>query len=203
METPDAIVVLAGGIKQGVSGRWVSTDLTDADDTLGAPGGKTRVLATAVLATAHPTTTVIASGGKGFDVPKDAPENRPLLAEILRDELVECGVPVGRIVLESDSNTTYQALECLGALVAERDWRNIVIVTSRYHLPRLRAIVEAKFPELGASLRLVSAEEILSGVDPVRYKTAFADIYASAFMKERIAREERGIMQIKDGTYQF
>lgn len=200
---PDAIVVLAGGIKRDVSGRWVSTELTAADNELCAPGGKLRVLAAAALATTYPNAAVVASGGKGYDVPKDAPEDRPMLAEIVRDELLECGVPGNRIMLEQNSNTTYQQLQELETVVAQRNWRSVIVVTNRYNLARLRAMLEAKFPKLIKPVKPVSAEEILLENEPVRWGAAFGEAYGSGFMAERIAKEEQGVSQIKDGTYQF
>ena len=44
----EAIVLLPAGIKQQ-DGTWVSTDLSEADAKLGAPGGKLRVIAAAEL----------------------------------------------------------------------------------------------------------------------------------------------------------
>lgn len=203
MKTPNAIVVLAGGIKQDTSGRWESTDLTAKDSTQGAPGGKLRVFAGAELAGQYPEAIVIASGGKGYDVLKDAPKDRPFLAEILRDELVGSGVPESRIVLETNSHTTYQQLQQLELLVQQQALHNVVVVSNRWHLPRIETLLAMKFPALRARIELASAEEILLEADPMRWGAAIARAYSSAFMAERIAREERGIAQIKNGTYDF
>lgn len=203
MKTPDAIVVLAGGIKQDTSGRWISTDLSAEDDKLGAPGGKLRVLATAVLATEYPTAVVIASGGKGADISKDVPENRPSLAKILCDELLESGVSRDRIMLEEKSNTTYQQLQGLEDLIQKQGWQSVMIITNRYHLTRLRVMIDMKFPQLVAFTELISAEDILLRADEMRWKTVLTEAYESAFMAERAAKEEKGVLQIRNGTYQF
>jgi uncharacterized SAM-binding protein YcdF (DUF218 family) len=200
---PDAIMVLAGGIKQDATGRWVNTDLTAEDNKLGAPGAKLRVLAAALLAARYPEAVIVTGGGKGYDVPAGTTEQRPILAEILRDELTECGVPIDRIVLEQNSNSTYQEFQELTTLIAKRGWRNIRTLTNRYHLNRVRAMIEAEFPELSNRLQLFSAEDILLEADPARWQAEFAEAYRSAFMAERIAKEEQGTKQIKDGTYQF
>lgn len=200
---PDAIIVLAGGIKQDASGRWVSTNLSIEDDAFGAPGGKLRVLAGAVLATEHPDALVIASGGKGYDVSEDAPEDRSTLAEILRDELADAGVSRERIVLEQHSNTTYQQLQELEALLGERGLMRVLFITNRYHLSRLRTLLEMKFPALMASAELVSAEDVLIERDAARWEALVNEAYESAALKERIAREEQGVAQIRAGTYQF
>lgn len=205
MKTPDAVVVLAAGIKQDAKGSWVSTDLSFADDKRGAPGGKLRVLAGAALATHYSTAVIVTGGGKGYDARKNAPDNRPLLAEILCNELIARGIPKERIVLERKSNTTYQELQELEKLAFRRRWGRIVVVTSRYHLDRVRAMIEAKFTRFSqnAILEPVSAEDTLIANDRARWEALIEKEYASAYMRARRAREERSIEQIHSGVYQF
>ncbi|PJA18396.1 MAG: hypothetical protein COX62_08760, partial [Deltaproteobacteria bacterium CG_4_10_14_0_2_um_filter_43_8] len=95
-----AIILLAAGIKQNQSGKWVSTDLSEEDDKLGAPGGKLRILAAAILVKENLNTFIITGGGKGKDIAEGTSNKRPLLAEILRDELIAEGVPLNLIQLE-------------------------------------------------------------------------------------------------------
>jgi uncharacterized SAM-binding protein YcdF (DUF218 family) len=203
MEIPNAIVVLSGGIKQNADGRWLSTDLNAEDDKLGAPGGKLRIYATAVLATKYPTTAVITTGGRGYDIPKDYSENRPMLAEILKAELLESGVEEGRILLETNSNTTYQQLQEIEKTCAGNKWRSVMFVTNRYHVPRLRAMVETKFPTIAGLADFVSAEDVLQEADPIRWRDMIEREYAGAYMTERVAKERQGEQQIRNGTYQF
>ncbi len=202
MAPPDAIVVLSSGIKQ-VGSRWASTDLTEEDNKQGAPGGLLRVFVTAILSNQYPSARVVATGGKGFDVPKDAPENRPLLCEILERELIEAGVPKERIELEEVSNNTYQQLQQLELLTRDREWTTVMIVSSRWHLPRIEAMLEIKFSKLKKLVQLVSAEEVLIENDPARWETTIADAYASEWLAGRIEKENQGIAQLKNGTYQF
>lgn len=203
MQNPDAIVVLAGGVKEDASGRWVSTDLTEYDDTQGAPGASLRVAATAILSNRYPAVRVIASGGKGYDVPKNARTDRPLLCEIVKGELITAGVPEEHIELEGASNTTYQQLQQLETLMQKREGDNVAIVSSRWHLPRIETMLEMKFPKLRTSVHLVSAEDLLIKSDRTRWHTVIDKAYKSAFMLERIAKENKGILQIRNGTYHF
>ena len=200
---PNAIAVFSGGIKQDVYSRWVSTDLTEGDDALGAPGGKLRVLAAAIVSNQYPSAVVIASGGKGFDVPAGTPEDRPLLCEILKSELIESGIPVRRIMLERKSNTTYQQLLALSALIAEHGWNRTAVVTSSWHIPRTRAIIESKFSGLADSIDLIAAEDVLIAHDKKKWESNIALAYASGWLARRIESEENGIRQIKEGTYDF
>ena len=203
MKTPDAIVVLAGGIRQDSSGRWRSTDLTPEDNDFSAPGGKLRVLAAALLADRYPEAVVVASGGRGYDLPADAPENRPPVAEILRDELIECGIPAGRITLETASNTTYGQLQELKSLAQKQGFRHVILVTNQWHMPRTEVLLEVKFPALQAQVGLVSAEGILLDADTELWGFVLKEAYASEWLLRRKKNEERGIAQIKEGTYRY
>jgi uncharacterized SAM-binding protein YcdF (DUF218 family) len=200
---PNVIVVLAGGIKQNPEKIWMSTDLTESDDRQGAPGAKLRVHAAAILAGRSPNAVVMASGGKGYDVPSGVPENRPLLAEILRDELLANGVSQARIILEDKSNTTYQQLgELQKAIIAQR-WTDVVIVTNRWHMTRVKAMIQSKFQRMDEHVCIISAEEVLLDDDRNRWENIFARAYESDFLRKRMEREAEGVRQIRDGRYNF
>jgi uncharacterized SAM-binding protein YcdF (DUF218 family) len=151
--SPDAIAVLAGGVKPNGDGTWSSTDLTADDDRYGAPGGKLRILAAAVLAERHPAAVVVSGGAQGFESPDTATE-RPSLAAILGRELVAAGVPHDRLVLEDRSNSTFQELRVLAELAVARRWSAIVIVTSRWHVERVRVMLRTQFAGLEAAAAL-------------------------------------------------
>lgn len=205
MREPDAIIVLSAGIKQDANGRWVSTELTAADDAQSAPGGILRILATAVLARQYPQVPIVPSGGKGFNVPKDAPETRPLLCEIMRDELVEAGVAAERIMLEGQSNTTYQQLQKLSDMSSQRGWRHVLIVTSRYHIDRLSAMIKVKFHEWSeaSDVQIIAAEDVLIRHDAAQWESLLRTEYEAAYMQARQGRERAGTAQIYAGSYQF
>ena len=200
-----AIVVLPAGIKQDCAGKWVSTDLSCEDDKWGAPGGKLRVLAASILSKKYPNARVVASGGLGYDVPPGTPVDRPMLSEILLDELIAQGLSRDHILLECNSNTTYQNIQEIVRLDAKEEFKKVIIVTSRYHVRRLKAILAMKFPDLlnRLDLTVAEAEEILIAHDPSHWKEMIDTVYQSDFMIERMKKEERGLSQILDGTYQF
>ncbi len=205
MNTPDIIIVLSAGIKQDISGRWVSTGLTGEDDKQGAPGGILRVLAASQLAHDYPAAIVITTGALGYNIPENAPKDRPLLCEIMRAELLEHGVPAERVVCERNSNTTYQQLQELEKLIARNIATHVLVVTNRYHLPRLQAMLDAKFTRLSSrgTLAIVSAEEILIAKDRGVWSEKLEAEYQKPYLKERVKREQQGIVQIRDGTYNF
>lgn len=201
----DYIHLLCAGIKQDDTGRWVSTDLSEEDMLFGSPGGKLRVFATWVLANLHPSALIFTGGGKGYAVPVGTTEEYPLLAEIVHDELREAGVPLERIVLERESNTTYQELEELAELIKREGHKFVVVVTNRYHVARTQAMIEMKFPELRekATVEVVAAEDVLLEDDPSYWRAIIDPVYSSEWMKKLFDMEENGRRQIADGTYKF
>lgn len=204
--TFDFIHILAEGIKQNVHGTWVSTDLSVEDNLLGSPGGKLNIYAGAVLlAGSDPSARIFTGGGKGFGVPAGTSEDRPLLAEILCDELVEAGVPRDRIVLEGNSNNTYQELLELARLIESEHPQSVGIVTGRWHIPRTEAMLEVKFPELSSktTIKFVAAEDVLIAADFRKWRALIEAAYKSDWLAARIQMEANGTKQIRDGTYIF
>lgn len=201
----NAYALLPAGIKQNPSGIWESTDLSAADARLGAPGGKLRVYAAAILMQENPDWLLITGGDMGYDVGEGKPTAHPTLADILQRELLEIGVPSERIILERNSNTTYQELQELQRIVAEHGIVHVSIVSNRWHMPRLEAMIEAKFADLKkrADLLVIMAEDVLIADDPKRWRQLITDGYASQFMIERAVQEQLGVAQIRAGTYTY
>lgn len=205
MKQADHIVLLAAGIKQDAGGRWVSTNLTEEDNMHGAPGGTLRIDAATVLLRNNPSAIIMTGGARGFDVREGVTSDRPPLAEILRDELLECGIADERIILERNSNTTYQELQEIERFAAELGLERLVILTSRWHIPRLCAMIEVKFSNFRRSvtLEIVAAEEVLIAENEKKWRTFIDDAYCSQWMVDRIRKEQDGIRQIHAGTYTF
>ncbi len=204
-EIRHAYALLAGGIKQDAQGRWVSTSLTAEDAAQSAPGGKLRIFAAALLMKENPDSILITGGAKGFDVQEGTTDDRPHLADILRDELLECGVPEDRIVLERISNTTFQELQELKSIVFEYKIKHLSMITNHWHVPRLSAMIDTKFPDLKklASIEIIAAEDVLIAHDQKRWQRDIQDAYNAEFMRERMKRENQGIAQIQNGTYRY
>jgi uncharacterized SAM-binding protein YcdF (DUF218 family) len=72
---------------------------------------------------------VIVSGGKVFG-------HRAAEAPILRRFLVELGVPPGQVTMEIKSRTTFENAKYTREICEELEFRNPVLVTSAYHMPR-------------------------------------------------------------------
>lgn len=199
------IALLAASIKPNSSGRWVSADLTEEDSDHGAPGGTLRVVAAALLLREYPEARVITGGAKGFDVRIGLSEDRPLLAEILRDELLAQGISEDRMILQRTSNSTHQELKELERIAGELGLSQLTILTSRWHIPRLEVMINYKFAQFHQSicLKLVAAEDVLIAHNSRKWQTVIQSAYDSNWMKQRTEMEARGIQQIIDGTYVF
>lgn len=78
---------------------------------------------------------VVTCGAQGSDEP--APE-----ALVMRDYLVEKGVPADMVLTDPDSFNTRQNIRNAARLLEGRDVDTILIVTSDYHLPRAMALAQ-------------------------------------------------------------
>ncbi|MDQ1408981.1 MAG: hypothetical protein QOJ41_716 [Acidobacteriaceae bacterium] len=81
------------------------------------------------------------------------------IAELMEHDLIERGVPKDRIIrFPHDGDNTREEALALRALVNEKGWRNIIVVTSNYHTRRARYIFQRVFPE-SVTVRVASARD--------------------------------------------
>jgi uncharacterized SAM-binding protein YcdF (DUF218 family) len=100
----------------------------------------------------HPT-WVIATGGIAGSHARARPES-----ELIRDELIRCGVPGERILLESASRTTEQQVANVIRLLEHRGVIGpIVVVTTAAHIARVMHLFQARgaraIPSVTSELR--------------------------------------------------
>lgn len=204
----EAIAILGGGLKKD-GNKWRTTNFEEGDK-FGCLGDRLRVIAGSYLyrdrERGGQNLLVIASGGRGQ---LEGIADAPTLAEVLSGELVEMGVPADKIYKEDQSGNTYQQLKELDNLVLTMGFMKFSIISNDYHLHRIRAMIELapglinlKNLLFNGGLSLESAEKIVLSCDP-RWEEIIKRAYASEAMKERIKLEERGVAQIKLGTYKF
>jgi DUF218 domain len=148
--------------------------------------------------------SLVVLGGKS-----DKP-GAPLIATVMKQELIELGVPEGAIVTEEESTTTYQQLLGLQQMVQEGEGDNVVLLTNAYHLTRVQAMIEYG-PELqtlkgllaSGQLKVQAAEQILVARDSAKWQAEIDTVYQSEAMQARINGEANGVRQIHQGTYRF
>ena len=198
----DAIVVFGGGIKEE-GGKWRTTNFTEEGDNFGALGDRLRVVAASYLHYDNPQNTIIVFGGRGQ---MEGTPGVPTISEVIKEELIERNVPSASIITESNSGNTYQQLQELKKIIKKENFNNIFLVSNFYHFPRIEAMAKKddEFRRLLKNGRLLfqSAEEIL-----LKRKSKWSKVvmsgYGSKAMQERIAMEQKGIKDIKEGKYRF
>jgi uncharacterized SAM-binding protein YcdF (DUF218 family) len=81
------------------------------------------------------------------------------ISELMDHDLVERGVPRDRIIrFPHDADNTREEAESLRALVVERDWHSVIVVTSNYHTRRARYIFQHVLPP-SVKVRVASARD--------------------------------------------
>ncbi len=125
LPSADVAIVLGGAIGGSVPPR-VSADLSDAAD---------RVLQAARLFKAGKVPRILVTGGNLPWGPAAVSE-----AELIRDLLVEWGVPHPRIEIGTASRTTAENAREIRAVFDAAPFASALLVTSAFHMPRALAV---------------------------------------------------------------
>ncbi len=206
MSHKNAIIVLGGGLIKEKE-KWRTTNFSDKGDKFGALGDRLRIVAASYLYKDNPERIIIASGGRGQ---VRAGSDEPAVATVIKKELQELAVPADKIIKETKSRNTYVELIELQKIIKERGLKTVTIISNKYHLSRLEAMIKY-CPELFglkkmfavSKLTFKSAEEILINYDFGAWQKIITRAYNSAGMKERIKLEKMGVKDIKAGKYKF
>lgn len=207
MKAVNIIAILGGALKKGDDGKWRTTNYGEAGDKFGTEGDRLRVVAASHLYKKGPYQTILALGGKGqlthiSDV--------PAVSEVIKNELIDLGVNVENIITETNSGSTFQQLCELNTIIPQKEFDKITIVSNKYHLPRIEAMIKT-LPDLfflkkllsERRIELRSAEEIVLTYDRGHWEKTITDAYDSEAMRQRIALEQKGVAEIKSGSYKF
>ncbi len=128
-QTPVAEVAVVLGGAVGPIGDPPTENLT---------GSSNRVLRAARLFRAGKVPRVLAVGGNLDWMNAGAPE-----AELIRDLLVEWGLPREAIFTEPTSRNTRENAQKAAAIIREQGWERVVLVTSAAHMRRAVAAFQA------------------------------------------------------------
>lgn len=214
---PDAIFILSGGIsRKGTNEEllWKPTSYASEDHMGLFGGGKARVLAAAKVAPFFPETRIVVNSSV-------AKPGKPIEfhSKVYADELMKAGVPNEQIILQTESNNTATELLMLMKLSKENDWKEVVVLTNDYHVPRVVLMfdnlgqiisneIAPDLPELKESflrntrVRFVAAEDVLSVVSP-HYQRLIARAQEGESFRRRLQAESNGIDDILKGTYRL
>lgn len=195
----EIIIVFGGGLFRETNGSWRTTNFNETGDEYGELGDRLRVVAASYLAKDNPSLKMIVSGGKGqlTEIP-----GCPTLSIVLKKELIELGVNAENIMEENTAYNTFQQLKNSLVIVRKLNLSRVGIVSNEYHLPRVKVFLE-HISKQNTGIKLISAEQILIRKAPGDWKQHIQNAYASETMKKRMALEEKGIQDLKDGKYKF
>lgn len=204
MNKKEAIIILGGGLIKDEDGSWRTTNFNEQGDKFGVSGDRLRIIAGSYLYKDNTNLIIVASGGKGQL--KNIPDT-PAVSEVMKKELIELGVPVKKIVLENNSDNTWQQLQELKKIINKMELNKIIIVSNKWHLARIQAMIEKDEKLINmfnkGEIELASAEYVVVKYEPKKWKKVIDSVYSSEKMKKRIALEEEGVQEIKEGKYKF
>jgi len=125
-EPVDSIVILGGGTEPAISPRQ-SIEVNAAGD---------RVIYGAMLARQFPDAKVIVSGGdiEFLDTASSTP------AQDMAGLLEFMGVAKDRILIQGNSQNTFEDAQLTCKMITENDFSNTLLVTSATHMPRSMAV---------------------------------------------------------------
>lgn len=202
----EAICILGGGIKKDVKGMWHTLDFGGEGDDFGETCDRWRIVTASLLWKKNPKNIIIVSGnGKQGQLVKFP--DAPTVAEVIRKELIELGVPLRRIVKEEKSNSTYGQLFFLSYILEEKKIEKVYIISNEWHLERIQAFMD-KGPGLKEmwnpfEVKLLSAEGILLSSDKNKWENVIRFARESEGIKKRILLEKKGVEEIRRGTYVY
>jgi uncharacterized SAM-binding protein YcdF (DUF218 family) len=151
--TADVAIILGGAVGGPVPPR-VTVDLGPSSD---------RVLHAARLYRAGKVKRVLVTGGNIPWLPGEIPE-----AELIRDLLIEWGVPAGAITLAGGSRNTFENALEVRAMRERAPFGSALLVTSAAHMPRAMAV----FAKAGLPVTAATTDvEVVEGAEwtPLRW----------------------------------
>jgi len=143
----DVVVVLGGGASTYRAGGVVLGRLTTPSIMSALEGARVSKAIRARL--------VIASGGEPWPEIHLRPES-----EMLRDALIQAGVPAGDIIQESSSRTTRDQARLVEPLLRANGVRRFVLVTSPMHMRRAIAMFRREGLDPVPSPALIRSEHV-------------------------------------------
>jgi hypothetical protein len=210
----DAIVVLGCNITPTTDG-YVPAAYTDHDE-YGMLAGEMNVLAATLLWAEDAAAAFVFSTGTsaktiaayGEDVPTEAEVySKAFLTRIarMRAEQPElAGKPDPVIILEDRSVNTFTNLTETFAIARQEGWKDIAIMSARYHIPRVIALndlIQAKQPLQGVAIDFVISEDVTTDQLPGLYDQEIEEAYASEWGRKRLANEAQGVADMREGRY--
>lgn len=206
LKTYDVVAILCAGLaKDGQD--YVPTAFGDSDE-FGMLGGYVRVDAAVELAKSRVSSNFLFSTGVSAKqiekFGKDVPPEAHIYRDVFLDRLgAERRVDAVNIFLEDTSVNTVGNIQAILQLCIDNNWSHIALLSSEYHIPRIRALVNLVLDQyaLNLSFDFLSAETILRTAHPRLHDAYFDNAYSTPEAKKRIANEAQGLIALENGNY--
>ena len=122
----DAVLVLGGGIRPAPT-KGLGVEVNEAGD---------RLLCGVRLWQQGKAPVLITSGARVSFQPNDPIAPEAVLSQQLAQEL---GVPASAVLLNDQARTTAEEAQRINQVAAEQGWKQLILVTSAFHMPRALA----------------------------------------------------------------
>ena len=122
----DAVLVLGGGIRPAPT-EGLGVEVNEAGD---------RLLCGVRLWQQGTAPVLITSGARVSFKPNDPIAPEAVLSQQLAQEL---GVPASAVLLNDQARTTAEEAQRINQVAAEQGWKQLILVTSAFHMPRALA----------------------------------------------------------------
>lgn len=201
----DAVIVLGMNIRKIEAG-YRPTTYHDYDE-FGMLAGEMNIIAASLLFEQQQASTFVFSTGTSQKTKAafgpDAPTEASVYSQDFLKRISGTKHPRPTIILEDRSVNTYSNLtECID-IIASEGWRNIAIMSARYHIPRVEMLwqLATKSNPVATRARFLVAEDVISANLPGIYDEMITAAYHSAEGKKRLQSEAQGLQDMKDGKY--
>lgn len=188
--TPDAIVIFSAGVMSLEGGGWRTTTYEESDG-FGTMGGRDRVEAAAILAKKYPEAYLVTTCQR-------MDGTLPTLATTYAEELHALGVANERIIKEEISINTGTSVEQVLKIAKEKEWKNLLLLSSEFQIPRIMAFFEQAKSDV--CVTTISSESVIIKHDPT-FSESFEKVKKTPDYQKRLAAEARGVAAIKAGNY--
>lgn len=147
-------------ILRGVGSYLVSDNPLEQTDAICVLGGNSfeRGLEGAAVYAQFPGTKVIATGGN-FPLQIQALDTVMTEAQLTRLVMAKRGVPDSMIVTLNSATSTMEESEEILEYCKQHQLKKITLISSTFHLRRIRWVFEEKFAEAGIKIRLHGATD--------------------------------------------
>jgi uncharacterized SAM-binding protein YcdF (DUF218 family) len=214
----DAVIILGGGL-QKTGGKFYPTDYRHEDEFGMLGAGMRMVTATEMYIESQTRNFVFATGVTDKNRAKFG-DNVPTEAEIYEEKFLRVieglkkrpdyktkleNLPPPNVIKEDKSFNTASNIEEISKIIKKQGWQNVRIVSSKYHIPRIKALYEhAQNNDLelkNVKIEFISAEDFVINKKPGRYDKTIKQYYQTDAAKRRLESEARGLHDLQHGTY--